>query len=191
MFFYALQYVGFEIFKRVINLTKRTGLIHDSNFYIYHITNNITNNNSNSNNLSVSSIPCKESFYAVSNFDVVIGFLDLNEYRNNDVAWIKDTVIRYYNIPVSDYTSPQKEDYEMLFKIIDEVLIENPNARFLIHCYAGKGRSNCGAAAYLMYKNNMTAKDAIALVEQKNPRSNMNRWQKASLYNLETYIPRI
>jgi hypothetical protein len=42
-----------------------------------------------------------------------------------------------------------------------------------------------------MYKNNMTAKDAIALVEQKNPRSNMNRWQKASLYNLETYIPRI
>lgn len=181
MFFYALQYVGFEIFKRVINLTKRTGLIHDSNFYIYHIM----------NKLSVSSIPCKEFFYAVSNFDVVIGFLDLNEYRNNDVAWIKDTVIRYYNIPVSDYTSPQKEDYETLFKIIDDVLIENPNARFLIHCYAGKGRSNCGAAAYLMYKNNMTAKDAIALVEQKNPRSNMNRWQKASLYNLETYIPRI
>jgi len=181
MFFYALQYVGFEIFKRVINLTKRTGLIHDSNFHIYHIT----------NKLSVSSIPCKESFYAISNFDVVIGFLDLNEYRNNDVAWIKDTVIKYYNIPVPDYTSPQKEDYETLLEIIDEVLIENPNARFLIHCYAGKGRSNCGAAAFLMYKNNMTAKDAIALIEQKNPRSNMNRWQKASLYNLETYISRI
>ena len=177
MFFYALQYVGFEIFKRVINLTKRTGLIHDSNFYIYHIN----------KKLSVSSIPCKESFYAISNFDVVIGFLDLNEYRNNDVAWIKDTVIKYYNIPVPDHTSPQKEDYEKLFKIIDE----NPNARFLIHCYAGKGRSNCGAAAFLMYKNNMTAKDAIALIEQKNPRSHMNRWQKASLYNLETYISRI
>jgi len=181
MLFYALQYVGFEIFKRVINLTKRTGLIHDSNFYIYHIN----------KELSVSSIPCKESFYAISNFDVVIGFLDLNEYRNNDVAWIKDTVIKYYNIPVPDYTSPQKEDYKKLFKIIDEVLIENPNARFLIHCYAGKGRSNCGAVAYLMYKNNMTAKDAIALIEQKNPRSNMNRWQKASLYNLENYISRI
>ena len=181
MFFYALQYVGFEIFKRVINLTKRTGLIHDSNFYIYHIN----------KELSVSSIPCKESFYAISNFDVVIGFLDLNEYRNNDVAWIKDTIIKYYNIPVPDYTSPQKEDYETLLEIIDEVLIENPNARFLIHCYAGKGRSNCGAVAYLMYKNNMTAKDAIALIEQKNPRSNMNRWQKASLYNLENYISRI
>jgi len=181
MLFYALQYVGFEIFKRVINLTKRTGLIHDSNFYIYHIN----------KELSVSSIPCKEYFYAISNFDVVIGFLDLNEYRNNDVAWIKDTVIKYYNIPVPDHTSPQKEDYETLLEIIDEVLIENPNARFLIHCYAGKGRSNCGAAVYLMYKNNMTAKDAIALIEQKNPRSNMNRWQKASLYNLETYISRI
>lgn len=181
MLFNALQYVGFEILKRVINLTKRTGLIHDSNFYIYHIN----------KELSVSSIPCKESFYAISNFDVVIGFLDLNEYRNNDVAWIKDTVIKYYNIPVPDYTSPQKEDYKKLFKIIDEVLIENSNARFLIHCYAGKGRSNCGAVAYLMYKNNMTAKDAIALIEQKNPRSNMNRWQKTSLYNLENYISRI
>lgn len=181
MLFYALQYIGFEIFKRVIDLTKRTGLIHDSNFHIYHIN----------KKLSVSSIPCKESFYAISNFDVVIGFLDLNEYRNNDVAWIKDTVIKYYNIPVPDYTSPQKEDYETLFKIIDEVLIENPSTRFLIHCYAGKGRSNCGAVAYLMYKNNMTAEDAIALIEQKNPRSHMNRWQKASLYNLETYISRI
>ena len=177
MFFYALHYVGFEIFKRVINLTKRTGLIHDSNFHIYHIN----------KTLSVSSIPCKDSFYAISNSDVVIGFLDLNEYRNTDVAWIKDTVIKYYNIPVPDYTSPQREDYEKLFEIIDK----NPNARFLIHCYAGKGRSNCGAAAFLMYKNNMTAKDAIALIEQKNPRSHMNRWQKASLYNLETYISRI
>lgn len=181
MFFYALQYLGFEIFKRVIDFTKRTGLIHDSNFYIYHIT----------NNLSVSSIPCKEYFHAISNFDVVVGFLDLNEYRNNDVDWIKHTVIQYYNIPVPDHTSPQKEDYEKLFKIIDEVLIENHESRFLIHCYAGKGRSNCGAAAYLMYKHNMTAENAIALIEKKNPRSNMNRWQKASLYNLENYISRI
>lgn len=184
MLFNALQYVGFELFKRIVNLTKRTGLnalICDSNFHIYHIN----------KKLSVSSIPCKESFYAISNFDIVIGFLDQNEYRNNDVVWIKDTVIKYYNIPVPDYTSPQKEDYEKLFKLIDEVLIENPNARFLIHCYAGKGRSNCGGAAYLMYKNNMNAKDAIALIEQKNPRSHMNRWQKASIYNLETYISRI
>jgi len=177
MFFYALQYVGFEIFKRVINLTKRTGLIHDNKFHIYHIT----------KKLSVSSIPCKEYFYAISDFDVVIGFLDSNEYRNHDVDWIKNTTIKYYNIPVPDHTAPQKEDYEMLFKIIDE----NPNARFLIHCYAGKGRSNCGAAAYLMYKNNMTAKDAISLVEQNNPRSHMNYWQKASLYKLENYISNI
>jgi protein-tyrosine phosphatase len=181
MFFYALQYVGFEIFKRIVNLTKRTGLIHDSNFHIYHIN----------NELSVSSVPCKESFYAISNFDVMIGFLDQNEYRNNDIAWIKDTVIQYYNIPVPDYTSPQKEDYEKLFAFIDKVLLENPKSRFLIHCYAGKGRSNCGAAAYLMYKHKITAENAITLIEQKNPISNMNRWQKASLYNLETYISRI
>jgi protein tyrosine phosphatase len=162
-------------------LTKRTGLIHDSNFHIYHINNNI----------SVSSIPSKNYFDTVSGFDVIIGFLEPNEHRNRDVEWISGTVIKYYNIPVPDHTPPQKEDYETLFKIIDEVISKNPNSHILIHCYAGKGRSNCGAAAYLMYKHNMNSVDAINLVEKKNPRSHMNYWQKASLSKLEEYIPRV
>jgi protein-tyrosine phosphatase len=86
---------------------------------------------------------------------------------------------------------PQKEDYKTLFRIIDDIHVENPNARVLIHCYAGKGRSNCGAGAYLMYKHGMNAEKAIALVEKKNPRSSMNRWQKDSLKNLENYIPNV
>ena len=62
---------------------------------------------------------------------------------------------------------PSKESYQKLFEIIDKIHAENPVARILIHCYAGKGRSNCGAAAYLMYKHGMNSKEAIALVEMK------------------------
>jgi hypothetical protein len=42
-----------------------------------------------------------------------------------------------------------------------------------------------------MYKDHMNAEKAIEIVETKNPRSHMNRWQKNSLINLETYMPRV
>jgi protein-tyrosine phosphatase len=178
---YYLQYIGLGIFKKIINITKRTGLIHDSDFHLYHINDSI----------SVSSIPTKENFNAVSGFDAVIGFIEPNEYRNWDVEWINDTIIKYYVIPVPDYMAPSKESYKKLFDTIDKIYAENPKARILIHCYAGKGRSNCGAAAYLMYKHGMKYEEAISLVETKNPRSSMNRWQKASVQYLEEYIPRV
>jgi protein-tyrosine phosphatase len=141
--------------------------------------------------VSVSSIPTKENFDIISAFDVVIGFIEPNEYRNWEIEWINDTIIKYYGIPVPDYMPPSKESYQKLFEIIDKIHAENPVARILIHCYAGKGRSNCGAAAYLMYKHGMNSKEAIALVEMKNPRSHMNRWQKGSLQDLDEYIPRV
>ena len=178
---YYLKYFGVGILNRIINITKRSGLIHDASFHMYHINECV----------SVSSIPTKENYDAISAFDAVIGFIEPNEYRNWEIEWIHDTIIRYYNIPVSDYMPPQKEDYITLFRIIDDIHVENPNARVLIHCYAGKGRSNCGAGAYLMYKHGMNAEKAIALVEKKNPRSSMNRWQKDSLKNLENYIPNV
>ena len=178
---YYLKYIGLGIFKRIINVTKRSGLIHDANFHMYHINECV----------SVSSIPTKENYDIISAFDVVIGFIEPNEYRNWEIEWINDTIIKYYGIPVPDYMPPSKESYQKLFEIIDKIHAENPVARILIHCYAGKGRSNCGAAAYLMYKHGMNSEQAIALVEKKNPRSHMNGWQKGSLQDLDEYIPRV
>ena len=178
---YYLKYLGFELFKKFINITKQSGLIHDAHFHMFHINECV----------SVSSIPTKENYDTISGFDAVVGFIEPNEYRSSEIEWIHDTIIKYYNIPVSDYMPPQKKDYEMFFRIIDNIHAENPKARILIHCYAGKGRSNCGAVAYLMYINHMKMEQAIALVENKNPRSHMNRWQKDSLRNLENYIPNV
>lgn len=179
--FYYLKYIGLGIFKKIINVTKRSGLIHDSKFYINNINESI----------SVSSIPTSEYYDVISGFNAVIGFIEPNEYRNWEIEWINNTIIKYYGIPVPDYMPPSKESYQKLFHIIDQIHMNIPNPRILIHCYAGKGRSNCGAAAYLMYKHGMNSSKAIALVEQKNPRSSMNRWQKDSLKHLETYIPRV
>ena len=178
---YYLKYVGLGFLKRIINVTKRTGLIHDDKFHMYHINNII----------SVSSIPTKENYDVISAFDAVIGFMEHDEYRSQDIEWINNTIIKYHRIPVPDYMHPSRESYEKLFEIIDKIYAENPKARILIHCYRGKGRSNCGVAAFLMYKHGMNSKQAIALVERKNPRSHMNTWQKNSILHLENYIPRV
>jgi hypothetical protein len=81
-----------------MNVTKRSGLIHDANFHMYHINDSV----------SVSSIPTKENYSAVSGFDAVIGFIEPNEYRNWEIEWIHDTIIKYYGIPVPDYMPPIK-----------------------------------------------------------------------------------
>ena len=179
--FYYLKYIGIGIFKKIIYITKRTGLIHDSEFHMYHINNSI----------SVSSIPTLENFDKGSAFDEVIGFMEPDEYRGRDVEWINNSIIKYYRIPVPDYMPPSRESYEKLFEIIDKIHAENPKARILIHCYRGKGRSNCGVAALLMYKHGMNSEEAIAFVEKKNPRSHMNSWQKGSLQHLDKYIPKL
>ena len=171
---YYLGYIGYEIFKHLINAAKYTGLIAYKDFHIYSIDENI----------AVSSLPRINNQAIVNNFDVVIGFLGENEYGKNEVNWIAETPIKYYNIPVTDYTPPNNEDYLKLFRILDS----HPNSKIIIHCYAGKGRSNCGVAAYLMNKYQISANEAIKIVETKNPRSSMNKWQKESLYELEKII---
>ena len=169
-----IGYIGYEIFKHLTNLAKYTGLIAYNDFHIFTIDENI----------AVSSLPKSSHESIIKKFDVVIGFLGENEYGRSELDWIANTSIKYYNIPVTDYTPPNNEDYLKLFRILDA----HPDSKILIHCYAGKGRSNCGVAAYLMNKNRLTASDAIKIVESKNPRSSMNRWQKASLFELERIL---
>lgn len=168
-----IEYYGLGFFKNIIDVSKYVGLIYYNDFHIFPIT----------DKLSVSSLPRQYYQPIIGQFDVVIGIINPTEYGNQEIEWLKtnNLGIRYYNIPVLDYTAPQKEHYESLFRILDN----HPNAKVLIHCYAGKGRSNCGVAAYLMYRHKHNAQDAIRIVETKNPRSSMNRWQKRSLEDLD------
>jgi len=170
---YYLSHLSFGIFKRLTNIAKITGLIYYNDFHIFPIDEKV----------SVSSLPREDYKPIVQNFDVVIGFLDPSEYGSREVEWINKTKTKYYNIPVTDYTAPNIDDYLKLFKILEN----HKNSKILIHCYAGKGRSNCGVAAYLMHKHKISSDKAIQIVEMKNPRSSMNRWQKQSLHALNNY----
>lgn len=167
-----IKYVGMVLFGKLTNYAKYTGLINyisnNSSFYINKVD----------VNLSVSNLPTIENKEIIQKFDVIIGFIGENEQGNSETKWInKLPQIKYYHVPVTDYTAPSQHDYEKLLKILHNHRHQN----ILMHCYAGKGRSNCGAVIYLMDYYGMNPEEAIAEVRRRIPRSGMNRWQEESL----------
>lgn len=61
----------------------------------------------------------------------------------------------------------------------------------LVHCVGGLGRSGLVAAAYLIQKTGMTAKDALAQVRQyRSPRAVETRLQEEFLEQLEADLPK-
>jgi len=175
---YYLGYIGYSLLKKLTNYAKYTGLInYVSNNYDFYI-------NYVDDNLAVSNLPKESHKHEIEKFDVVIGFLSKDEYGDHLTQWIdKLPNVKYYHIPVTDYTPPQQGDYNIFLRILDE----NKNKKILVHCYAGKGRSNCGAVAYLMSKG-YSYEEGLDRVRQRIPRSGMNRWQLDSLVKLSKNI---
>lgn len=156
--------------KLLINYAKYTGIIKlisgDDSFKIFKITDKIY----------VSNLPTIENKDKLRDINTIIGFQTSDEYGFDKTLWIDKTNIKYYRIPINDYSPPKSSDYDKLSKIL-----ERENGKILFHCYAGKGRSNCGACAALVLKENYNIHQAITLVKKHNPKSNMNFWQLKSL----------
>jgi protein-tyrosine phosphatase len=82
--------------------------------------------------------------------------------------------IEYYRVPVDD--SLLDEDIDLMkillpkyVNIIDNAL-EN-NKPVFVHCYAGRQRSACIIAAYLIFKYNLTINEAYKLIISKRDES--------------------
>lgn len=81
--------------------------------------------------------------------------------------------IQYINLHVSDDLAEQSihKMYTNLYKLVlslDKYISLN-NGNILVHCYAGRQRSAVLIAAYLMYKKNMTPKEAYRYIIAKRP----------------------
>lgn len=169
---------GVQLFNRLTNYAKYSGIlnyvINNNDFHLSHIDERV----------AVCNLPKEENKEVIKRFDVVISFLGQNEHGKSETQWIHQLKrTKYYNIPVMDYTPPKIEDYLNLIKILER----HPKSRILIHCFAGKGRSNCGAVVYLIHHKKMSAEDAIKEVQLRIPRSSMNYWQLQSLTNFDKY----
>lgn len=57
----------------------------------------------------------------------------------------------------------------LVFEYIDDVLGKDPKARVLVHCAAGISRSGAMVTAYLMYKYDLPADEALARLRKARP----------------------
>ena len=76
--------------------------------------------------------------------------------------------IEYYRIPVDDATDQNDtilSHFPVVVRAIDSVLQRGKGV--LVHCRAGMQRSAATVAAFLMYKYNLTAKNAIAAIKAR------------------------
>jgi len=94
--------------------------------------------------------------------------------------------LNYLHLRVEDYHSPSIEEIESTVKFIENE-IEGKRA-VLVHCAAGKGRTGTILGAYLLKKENLSAKDAITRIRNLRPGSIQTDSQENSLFEYERYL---
>ena len=100
--------------------------------------------------------------------------------------WFDGGGIDYMHLRVKDYGAPSLEEMDKAVDFIDK---QNRNNRaVLVHCAAGKGRTGALLAAYLMKKQNLSAKQAIENIRLIRPGSVQSIMQETSLSMYEKYL---
>ncbi|MBM9501220.1 isochorismatase family protein [Leptospira sp. 201903071] len=108
------------------------------------------------------------------------GVKDLkNEYKNSG--------LNVYHCPVLDQTAPLIEQTIPVLEWMEQSL--SKKGKLLIHCVGGLGRSGTFAAAYSIWKEKMSAGEAISLVrESRSERAIESKIQEEFLSNFEAKI---
>ena len=100
--------------------------------------------------------------------------------------WFDDTDIDYLHLRTEDFGAPTLEEMEEAVNFIDKEI--QRGRPVLVHCAAGKGRTGAVLAAYMMKKQNLTAKHAIERMRIKRPGSVQSITQETALSMYEKYL---
>ena len=100
--------------------------------------------------------------------------------------WIDGTDIDYLHLMVEDYGVPNMEVLDEAVNYIDKKI--QSGKPVLVHCAAGKGRTGALLAAYMIKKENLTAKQAIEQIRLMRPGSVQSVTQETALSMYEKYV---
>ncbi|PJZ51767.1 dual specificity protein phosphatase family protein [Leptospira adleri] len=121
----------------------------------------------------------------------VLCLLTENEFTEYGVKDLKEEYkkqgLDVYYCPVLDQTAPLLEQTIPALKWMDQAL--SKKEKLLIHCVGGLGRSGTLAAAYTIWKEKVTASEAISMVrESRSERAIESKIQEEFLSDFETVV---
>ena len=91
--------------------------------------------------------------------------------------------LRYYYIPVTDWSVPQVHQVEEFLEILDDP----DNHSVLVHCWGGVGRTGIFVSCYRVRRLGMGMQAAIDLSDQETPHLLMSTSQRKWLLDFEGY----
>jgi atypical dual specificity phosphatase len=100
--------------------------------------------------------------------------------------WVDGDDIDYLHLMVEDYGAPTMEVLDEAVDYIDNKI--RSGKPVLVHCAAGKGRTGAVLAAYMIKKENLTAKQAIEKIRLMRPGSVQSLTQETALSMYEKYV---
>jgi atypical dual specificity phosphatase len=92
---------------------------------------------------------------------------------------------KYYKLPIKDFHAPSLEQLQSFVSLLEA----QKEAKILIHCQGGLGRTGTMAAAYFINKG-MTATEAIMYVRSLNPGAIETPEQEMVLHRFASFMPR-
>ena len=113
-------------------------------------------------------------------FRVLISLLEESaQVPNYEPAQLSDGWVRH-NLPIKDFHAPSLEQLRTFVTMVEA----QEQAKILVHCQGGLGRTGTMAAAYFIYKG-MTTSEAIDHVRQLNSRAIETPEQEHALFEFE------
>jgi atypical dual specificity phosphatase len=100
--------------------------------------------------------------------------------------WFDGGDIDYLHLRVEDFGAPTVEEMDEAVNFIDKKI--RSGRPVLVHCAAGKGRTGAVLAAYMVKKQNLTAKQAIEKIRIMRPGSVQSIMQETALSMYEKYL---
>lgn len=128
-----------------------------------------------------SSMPIDAKFLKESGITAVISLND------SELEWapLTDAGIKHLYIPVRDYQPPTIEQMQHIVDFIDTL---GPDSRTLVHCNAGMGRTGTVLASLLVWRDGLSAQNAIKTLRTKRRGSVQTFKQEDGIKNWEKYL---
>lgn len=97
-----------------------------------------------------------------------------------------DHAFTLHHLPVVDFAAPEHHQTLRFCELVDEA--EQKGARVMVHCLAGIGRTGTFLASYLMWREGLTARQALTRVRGLRREYVQSVEQEAYLEDWETWL---